>query len=602
MARDSYHKGKYYVTFKRGFEDCKKDITITVDKVYENDSLRIVLSDDEDPAFLFVLNVTRCDYEDLKRQQGLLIDFDNFPSQLVRLLQQCSSNNMFLIMQQSNPVQFYFEVVEHNEFKRLVHLSLKTAPASDTDVKKHMSDTIINLKKSLSAVKSSLSSSEAMWSDKCMMMERKLHDLAQAISKMEEDKQRKEAEFQESLKLEKDRMAQERHQWQKSLESNTKSQLAIAQENSNRKDKTIDELNSAIKQQKDSINHLELQLSEKSHRMNMLEKEVQKAHIEVATTKAKNVSLEREVMEREKQCHQTNLKYGDLEKTLRENSELIKELNNTIKTLKREKSTLEERLAMSESLANKNNNAAQTTSEQLLKANQIISKQNSDLIEIKEKLLCRTAIALEQEKVIEANSKEITDLKTEVKEAKQSMDKLRVELDNLKEKYENNDRALKDKEETIKNNNMVIQWLHKKMEDNCIAPDSSRPRQGLMTATSSTPYFLSNKGHNHNDTNGMHAISDESINFYATSKSDVEDSPRPEMNKVGLDPKYLKPAPSDRQLKSTDRKDKTSATAGTISAKGKENNAINLPQVDYREKKSGKAVSYRATPVSAYFP
>lgn len=49
-------------------------------------------------------------------------------------------------MQQSNPVQFYFEVVEHNEFKRLVHLSLKTAPASDTDVKKHMSDTIINLK------------------------------------------------------------------------------------------------------------------------------------------------------------------------------------------------------------------------------------------------------------------------------------------------------------------------------------------------------------------------------------------------------------------------------------------------------------------------
>lgn len=41
-----------------------------------------------------------------------------------------------------------------------------------------------------------------------MMMERKLHDLAQAVSKMEEDKQRKETEFQESLKLEKDRMAQ----------------------------------------------------------------------------------------------------------------------------------------------------------------------------------------------------------------------------------------------------------------------------------------------------------------------------------------------------------------------------------------------------------
>lgn len=52
----------------------------------------------------------------------------------------------FLIMQQTNPVQFYFEVVEHNEFKRLIHLSLKTGPATDADIKKHMSDTIMTMK------------------------------------------------------------------------------------------------------------------------------------------------------------------------------------------------------------------------------------------------------------------------------------------------------------------------------------------------------------------------------------------------------------------------------------------------------------------------
>lgn len=36
--------------------------------------------------------------------------------------------------------------------------------------------------------------------------------------------------------------------------------------------------------------------------------------------------------------------------------------------------------------------------------------------------------------------------------------------------------------------------------------------------------------------------------------------------------------------------------------KGKENKKIDLPQVDYREKKSAKSSTYRATPVSAYFP
>lgn len=49
-------------------------------------------------------------------------------------------------MQQSNPLKYYLEIVEHNEFKRLVHLSLKTGPATDDDIKQHMAETIINLK------------------------------------------------------------------------------------------------------------------------------------------------------------------------------------------------------------------------------------------------------------------------------------------------------------------------------------------------------------------------------------------------------------------------------------------------------------------------
>lgn len=49
-------------------------------------------------------------------------------------------------MQQSNPLLYYLEIVEHNEFKRLVHLSLKTGPATDDDIKQHMAETIINLK------------------------------------------------------------------------------------------------------------------------------------------------------------------------------------------------------------------------------------------------------------------------------------------------------------------------------------------------------------------------------------------------------------------------------------------------------------------------
>lgn len=69
-------------------------------------------------------------------------------------------------------------------------------------------------------------------------------------------------------------------------------------------------------------------------------------------------------------------------------------------------------------------------------------------------LLCRTAIALEQEKVIERNTRETEELKERINNTNQCMDKLQKELDDLKEKYETNEKALKDRDETIKNNNM----------------------------------------------------------------------------------------------------------------------------------------------------
>ncbi|XP_061716058.1 spindle assembly abnormal protein 6 homolog [Cydia pomonella] len=596
MECKTFHKGKYYITFKRGFEDSKRDVTVTIMKIFGSDSLRISLSDEDDPTFLCILNVSRCDYEDLKKQQGLLIDFDNFPSQLVRLLQQCASNNMFLIVQQTNPVQFYFEIVEHNEFRRLVHLSLKTGPATDADIKQHMADTINNLKNTLASFKSSATSSEVMWKEKCIKMEQKIHELTNNLAELKDERRKSESEFQEAMKQERERAAQERQQWQKNAEINAKAQLASSEEALNRKNRQIEELNTICQQLKDKIGHLDNQLSEKSQRLMLLEGEVQKSHIEVATLKAKNASLDREITEKEKQISNLNTRCTYLEKIGKDNADLVTELKNSLQIIKKEKLNLEERLALSESLANRNNEAANSTSEQLLKANQIISKQNHDIIEMKEKILCRTAIALEQEKVIEKNNKEIEELKSEINITKQNIVSLKTELDKLKEKYEINETALKDKEEMIKNNNMVIQWLHKKMEDTC-EPISAVTKKSFNGAAkhSSTPHIQPNE-----NSDLAEDMSEESINFYATSKlSTFEGSPLTKTqdngNNIGLDPKYLRPA--------DDKAKKTAKDCGSQkSVKGKENDKFSLPQVDYREKKSSRKNTYRATPVSAYFP
>ncbi|XP_061383805.1 spindle assembly abnormal protein 6 homolog [Danaus plexippus] len=591
-----FHRGKYFISIKRGFEEAKKDITITVEKLFENDSLRLILSDEEDSTFLYRILLTRCDYEELKKQQGLLIDFDNFPSQVVRLLQQCASNSMFLILQLVTPILYNFEVVEHNEFKRLVHLSLKTQPANDTELKQHMADTIVELKKTLMTLKSSSSSNEMMWSEKCTKLESKLHDLSLNLTKIEEEKLRHEIEYKENLKLEKDRLVQEKIQWQKQNEAHTNNLLAASQDNLNRKDKHIEEQNHKIKQLRDKISQIENQLSEKINRSNYLEKELQRIHIEVSTLSSRNSTLEREVVDKEKLINQMNSNCTYLEKTVKDNTNVIKELNENIQALKNEKSNLERRLSLSESLANKNTEAAQSTTEQLLKANQIITKQNNDLLEIKDKLLCRTAIALEQEKVIEGNIKEIEELKIKIKSSSEEIEKIKSELDAFREMYNKNEEALKDRDETIKNNNMVIQWLHKKLEGNGMGRnDHPHKSSSDFQSATSTPYFLQKNVQN------CSQETDESINFYATSKlSSVEDSPKPSApNKKGLDPKYLKPATEGNRIQ---KKDCSREAANVQSKSGKENKHVDLPKVDFREKKSSRPTTYRATPVSAYFP
>ncbi|CAG2054482.1 unnamed protein product [Timema podura] len=105
-----------------------------------------------------VLMITEEDFKSLKSQQGLLVDFDHFPSQLVRLLEQCynandnSASRFLLILEEEERESVLdgrrtcLKIVETNNFKPLVHLSLKIGGGSDAEIKKFMAFNIKQLK------------------------------------------------------------------------------------------------------------------------------------------------------------------------------------------------------------------------------------------------------------------------------------------------------------------------------------------------------------------------------------------------------------------------------------------------------------------------
>ena len=58
----------------------------------KSERLQIQLTDENDPFCFYSLDLLECDFQNLKAQQGLLVDFHGFPSVLSQLLEKCKSD------------------------------------------------------------------------------------------------------------------------------------------------------------------------------------------------------------------------------------------------------------------------------------------------------------------------------------------------------------------------------------------------------------------------------------------------------------------------------------------------------------------------------
>lgn len=151
------------LTNSKSNEDKYKLIHVTVDYQItgtlqsHKTELIIKLTDENDPFFLYSLYMTEEDFQTLKHQQGLLVDFSSFGQRFIDLLFACekdvSSDNPKFQLQlfTKEPLPFdhtnaSLNIIEINPFKHLVHLSLSFMPGNDSDVKKYLATCLKTLK------------------------------------------------------------------------------------------------------------------------------------------------------------------------------------------------------------------------------------------------------------------------------------------------------------------------------------------------------------------------------------------------------------------------------------------------------------------------
>jgi spindle assembly abnormal protein 6 len=123
---------------------------------------------ESDLLFLHTLEVTEDDFQTLKAEQGILVDFSNFSGKIIDLLKRCIASKgeetpRFRAVLTMSAGESLFKMVETNDFKQLAHIGLCFRPGSDMAIKSFLAFRLTevqqereNLSRDLSSTKEAL--------------------------------------------------------------------------------------------------------------------------------------------------------------------------------------------------------------------------------------------------------------------------------------------------------------------------------------------------------------------------------------------------------------------------------------------------------------
>ncbi|XP_014241189.1 spindle assembly abnormal protein 6 homolog [Cimex lectularius] len=488
-----YSKVQRFFVKSTSSEERSRDLRIVVDfassfSKVSKQVLNVQVSDDEDPFFFYSLVLTEDDYQRLKSLQGLLVDFDNFPSQVIRLLEQCSQEeghdskfHLILEEERKDNLHTYLKIVEANNFKHLCHLTLQIQPGNDSDIKNLMLKKIKHLKDHNSKAEKLISSLESQLQHKSKQLQSTEEKLHQVQEQWREDKIAFKAESTKEITEETEKFRKSQLDWQirsqrEKAEIEEKYQTMV-------KDRDADlsrlRLENQILLEKRGTS--DLTISDQARRLEQLEKELITIRNDLSSTRKHATKQESENHEREKVIHTLKTKIAVLEQELKDKTILMSKQQELLNVANDQKTRLEDVITEKDKNIQRKQLSLQNLSDELVKANEIITKMQKELAVINSKMQMRTTIALEQEKVVESHLKTITRLE----EANKNLEKkitsnTETEL-SLKTTISELRDLIETKEKKIKDNERIIDWLNRRLTEQS-KPLSTSP------GTTSTPY------------------------------------------------------------------------------------------------------------------
>ncbi|KAG8455338.1 hypothetical protein GDO86_001512 [Hymenochirus boettgeri] len=471
----------------RDCEDRRANVRLTVENHLTSNPIHkkeliVRLSDDTDPFFLYSLTLGEEDFQSLKNQQGLLVEFSAFPQRFIDLLEQC-------LLEQDKPVPRFLlqltasnaldcmsaslNIIETNPFKHLIHLSLKLLAGNDGEVKKYLATCIKGLKMENYTLKEKLQKSEEELSKRLSVTQQALAEKCKELDKVRNEWSTQmsslTSKHAQEIAVEREKVLQNQTQLQLQYEHQKKELESSSSRTVQHLESRVSELETINKDLTERKYKSESCIREIKGKLAGMEEEYHRAKQEVTSLRRENATLDSECHEKEKLLNQLKTRTAVLEQEVKDKEQVIIRSVDVCESAQEHKKKLEESLEQRQLQTGKLETAVKSLSEELIKANEIIKKLQTEMKKLVEKIKLKNAVTMQQEKILgekeqilQKDKMELTNVKHALKLKEEEMLKLKEQLDSTAEKLE-------ESKQLLKTNENVIAWLNKQLNENKIA-------------------------------------------------------------------------------------------------------------------------------------
>ncbi|KAL3867901.1 hypothetical protein ACJMK2_040745 [Sinanodonta woodiana] len=485
MADELFAKRVPIISKSPDREDRKTSVTLRLELAVSptqssKRELVVRLTDEKDLFFLYTLRLGEEDFQSLKSQQGLLVDFGAFPAKFIELLEACLKEEhkevpkfiLHLIHSAAyngERTTASLNVVETNAFKHLTHLSLKFLPGSDADVKKYLADCLKQYKDTNALLQQRLEHTDADLNHRLKQTQEILTSKTIELDNLKAEwtaklndltachKQEMAAEKERAYQLQ---SSSQQHQEQERKEIEQAHTKVVKQLESR-----LHELEACNKDLTDRKYKNEAAIRDLKSKLTSLEDEHVRVKQDIQTLRKQNTSLDAEYHEQEKVINQLRTRVAVFEQELKDKEQVLSKSTDLLGAEQEKKRRYEDDLDQKQREISKLENKVKAMSEELMKGNEIIKKLQSEIKNYHSKIKLRNQIATEQEKLLGEKEHELEKIRQEFATTKDSLTHTKEENKKLSENLEATVQKLEESRQLLKTNENVINWLNKQINE-----------------------------------------------------------------------------------------------------------------------------------------